>query len=497
MDKPISLIYIFTLALWISWAPGSACFAASPGAAAAPFLKIGQGARPAGMGEAFVGLANDVNAAYWNPAGLTQIGHHEETFMHNVWFESMSSEYLALAHRLNGRKVIGGSLTYLSSIGFDKTDKNGNLVGSYNNNDLAAAFSYAQRIKTKASLGASVKLVKEKIEDESAMALALDLGALYQVGKFQFGGVIQNAGTKIQFKNESQSLPLTIRAGAAYLFRKPLILAMDMQMPSDGKPGFNLGCEYIYRSMVVGRLGYKMTGSNDLGGQSGISIGIGFQSSQWGMDYAWSPYGLLGVTHRLSLIRKLGGVEAPKSKETKKESEKGREAKPAERTSLKKHELLANAFKACGNQDYKKSTLIFGIVLQLDPRDPAALGGMKQCGKMMEESKGQKDKGKLKENRDLLKGLIKSEKWPEVLAVLSSASATSAGYESRTSTEVLPVEDASLKDFEPGLAFYKTGNYQKAVDFFEYYLLVHPADKKAKEWLHKISSEQKSEGGAR
>ncbi|MBN2541520.1 PorV/PorQ family protein [bacterium] len=34
------------------------------------FLLIGPGARPTGMGEAFVAIADDATAAYWNPAGL-------------------------------------------------------------------------------------------------------------------------------------------------------------------------------------------------------------------------------------------------------------------------------------------------------------------------------------------------------------------------------------------------------------------------------------------
>lgn len=40
-------------------------------------LAIGVGARPLGMGGAFVGLADDSSAVYWNPAGLTAINHVE------------------------------------------------------------------------------------------------------------------------------------------------------------------------------------------------------------------------------------------------------------------------------------------------------------------------------------------------------------------------------------------------------------------------------------
>ena len=36
------------------------------------FLRIAAGARPAGMGEAYVAIADDATASHWNPAGLGQ-----------------------------------------------------------------------------------------------------------------------------------------------------------------------------------------------------------------------------------------------------------------------------------------------------------------------------------------------------------------------------------------------------------------------------------------
>jgi len=46
------------------------------GTTAAPFLSIEVGSRAIGMGGAFVALANDASALYWNPAGLARMGNH-------------------------------------------------------------------------------------------------------------------------------------------------------------------------------------------------------------------------------------------------------------------------------------------------------------------------------------------------------------------------------------------------------------------------------------
>ena len=39
------------------------------GTTAANFLEIGIGSASGGMGEAYVAVANDLSAIYWNPAG--------------------------------------------------------------------------------------------------------------------------------------------------------------------------------------------------------------------------------------------------------------------------------------------------------------------------------------------------------------------------------------------------------------------------------------------
>ena len=46
---------------------------AFPSAAKEPVI----GARPLGMGETFVAIADDGNALSWNPAGLPSLGNHE------------------------------------------------------------------------------------------------------------------------------------------------------------------------------------------------------------------------------------------------------------------------------------------------------------------------------------------------------------------------------------------------------------------------------------
>ena len=55
------------------------------GTAMGQFLKIGVGGRAASMGEAFVAVANDASALYWNPAGITQLEKNQVIFSRTNW----------------------------------------------------------------------------------------------------------------------------------------------------------------------------------------------------------------------------------------------------------------------------------------------------------------------------------------------------------------------------------------------------------------------------
>ena len=46
------------------------------------FLRLGVGARPLGLGNAFVAIAGDASATYWNPAGLTKLKRIELEVMY-------------------------------------------------------------------------------------------------------------------------------------------------------------------------------------------------------------------------------------------------------------------------------------------------------------------------------------------------------------------------------------------------------------------------------
>ncbi|TPW19000.1 MAG: hypothetical protein FD126_3126, partial [Elusimicrobia bacterium] len=93
--------------------------AGSPGNTTANFLRIGVGARPVAMGEAYAALSDDANAVFYNPAGLAVLERQEVTMMHNKFFEGVSQQYGAYAYPHWKYGTFAAAFTMLSIEPFD------------------------------------------------------------------------------------------------------------------------------------------------------------------------------------------------------------------------------------------------------------------------------------------------------------------------------------------------------------------------------------------
>ncbi|HBU69307.1 MAG TPA: hypothetical protein DEE98_02875 [Elusimicrobia bacterium] len=301
------LIAAVSVILTILVSPG-----AGSGKAGFEFLRIGLGARPLGMGEAFVGVADDIDSITWNPAGLVQINEAQQTFMHTLWLDGISIDYIAYAERLGPRSALGAGIEYLTSGDIDRRNKYGNLVGTYYAYDLMGAVSYAHKIGKNISLGTTLKYVSEKIEMESATGIAVDFGGLYKFSKMQIGLSVQNLGQEVRFRTSPFPMPLVLKAGISYKPISTLVLAVDVDSPIIEPISYRVGCEYqafrVKNTRLFLRGGFKTNVISYLDSLAGLSLGTGLRCNEWQVDYALVPYGQFGETHRISLTRKFGGT---------------------------------------------------------------------------------------------------------------------------------------------------------------------------------------------
>jgi len=270
----------------------------------ATFLKIGTGARPVSMGEAFCAVANDVNAIYWNPAGLSQIKGQEFLLVHNQWLEDIKHTYISFAQNISPNRTLGGNITYLRIDDLMGRDEVGVLTENFHAYDLALGLAYGEKLSPHLLIGVVLKYIYQLNENVSGSGIAADLGWLYKtkIKNLDMGLCLQNIGTKIKFIETKEELPLNIKLGIAYKLPHIFTLAIDGNKPKDGDICINTGIEIIMLKIMAIRVGYKS--QTKLDSESHWSYGAGFKINNYHINYAFIPYGLLGDTHRLALLLK-------------------------------------------------------------------------------------------------------------------------------------------------------------------------------------------------
>ena len=283
------------------------------GTSGAVFLKIGPGARPAAMGEAFTGVADDIHSIYWNPAGLARLRNPELTAMHMQWFQNVNYEYAAFAFPTKEQGTWGFAVTNLHTDDLQRrTEDTETSLGNFSSSDSAYWLSYGRAVTDKLSLGANAKFIRQVLDSTSANAYASDWGVLYdtQWKTLKLGASIQNVGSKVKFVNESDPLPMTGRAGASIqVIEGRMLLSSDVIAPRDHQVGLALGTEYRQKVSgdvrLIGRGGYR-TDSDVKNGLTGVSAGGGIQMGRVAFDFGWVPFGELGSTYRYALHVKFG-----------------------------------------------------------------------------------------------------------------------------------------------------------------------------------------------
>jgi hypothetical protein len=249
------------------------------------FTDIQIGARPQGMGGAFVAVADDANALYWNPAGIIQNGYIEVTAMRSMPLletenpDILTNDYVAYSQPLGLRYGFGFSWLRNAAKLEEGSSKNINKM-----TEDIYCFSFALLGTSNFFIGITFKrlVIDTNTKIGSRAGLGFDFGILYKVTDYiSFGALFRNLATNV--KNEKVSS--TIRLGTAIKFRKDLLLAFDV----NGKEGINgkKGTTYLYHFGLEKHFGPHLAlriGSNK---NYNLSFGLGFTYNIWNLDYAY------------------------------------------------------------------------------------------------------------------------------------------------------------------------------------------------------------------
>lgn len=270
---------------------------------AGSFLRIGVGARPLGMAGAFTAIANDVYAAYWNPAGLVQLKTLQIGSMYTVMSLDRKFNYLSFAFPVNEYISFGLSMLDYRVEGIEIRDASENLLGTFKDSEDALTFSIGIGLAKWFYIGGNFKYFFQKLLNDSATGYGFDASALLKFSEFiSIGFLVQDIDSFIRWDTASgqeDKFPMHIRGGIALKFWNDRLLISTDVASTESENQFNsgvthTGVEIWPTGFMAMRGGYY---END------FTWGATLKLSNFQMDYGLAKDRIdLGDTQRFSLL---------------------------------------------------------------------------------------------------------------------------------------------------------------------------------------------------
>lgn len=284
----------------------------------------GFGGRALAMGGAYTAVSDDATAAYWNPAGLMQLGFFGFTPSIGVR-GNWNDAFEAYSAYNNGEKPNFGSMDAavdgmvglnLNGIGLNamvwsdfQTNRTGSNLTGDGTGKIMGTMTLAQEITPLIAVGTSIKAFRERqvlfrtddsapldstrnyAQDVSATSYAVDLGGQFKLGRaIRAGAVVKNLGPKLEFEgtrrnyvddsvgeiafNEKQESSIAV--GIAV--EPPLmgvLFAVDAERPMNGEAiEYRVGVEKSFFGSLKLRAGASRADDEDL---TNLSAGVGLE----------------------------------------------------------------------------------------------------------------------------------------------------------------------------------------------------------------------------
>ncbi|MEO6940581.1 MAG: type IX secretion system outer membrane channel protein PorV [Candidatus Kapaibacterium sp.] len=336
MQKRFSILTLLALVLILS----ASRTEAQTTSTAVPFMLIAPDARASGMGDVGTGISDNVNALYWNPAGLAFQTGKEVSLTHSQWLPQFNSDlfYDYVNFKWNDDEKFGGTIaagiTFLNLGEFIYTNESSpDPLGRFRSFEYAVSIAYETKLSNDWGFGGNVRYVQSSLstlhvgqerQNGVGRSVSFDISALWRPDSTYAEGIanalaigfnLANIGPKVKYVDVAQAdpLPTILRVGASYKVYKDeyneLTIASDLSKllvkrdsnSTDGLPKafitswdantgqslmLSTGLEYWYDQLLALRAGYYTEGSH-VGGRRYMTFGAGLRYDIYQFDFSY------------------------------------------------------------------------------------------------------------------------------------------------------------------------------------------------------------------
>lgn len=254
----------------------------------AQFELIDIGAKPISLGGAFTSLANNSNAVYYNPAGISQIP-----------FREVSVFYSPAPFGL--KELANGSVNYVEPTKLGVFGLSAKTYGFDLYKEITVTATYSNNYKKKIFYGANINYYNLKIQNYgSASTFGVDIGGLAYLTDFLRWGFAAFNLNRPKIGTQDDKLPQVYRTGVSIQPRKELNFVLDVEKDTRYTTSVKAGIEYSLYDMIDLRAGIGTEPTK-------FSGGVGLYYSIFEIDYGFYNHQDLGLTHQGTITINFGG----------------------------------------------------------------------------------------------------------------------------------------------------------------------------------------------
>ncbi len=489
-----------------------------------------------GMGDSGVALTSSyATGANINPASTVGVYRTVATIAVSNITGNIQYDYGSIAF-LSSIGVFSAGIMYVDYQTGDYLDNWGqkitDLGPSY---DISAVLNYSLPFKRflptfidYGGIGANLKFIRSSLADYISEAVAFDVGAVFAiptVDHFSFGIALKNFGTTQKYVKETFNLPqmLTMGIGFTYEDFYNVKIALDFNDMKDYENYTCIGLSFNPVYFLAFRFGLKLGGDSIF---NNTRFGVGLQFKGVSFDYAFIPTSDLNATHQFSLSAAFGNFSDQKMAYEYYLNNHFREAEasfyakdfvkareqfddilavypdhiPSQEYLRKTIDELAkiddynldkvNAYMKKANKALSKNNVVtadkyYRKALDLDPTNKSAKYGIENGEVVTHNVKVQQERAENSERIEYLwsryekfykKGdLVRARDALKYLLDIDSENELANEKIVNIDNQLAKVaSDKANEIYNKGMKYYKAGNYDEAIKYFEAVIVAAP-----------------------